>query len=418
MNFIYLLCFVVIIISIYGIFKNKEAFTDSKQLFNLENYRIQNIVPVAASNESGFIITAINSHNFNPNHLYRIFSLKNMNDKDKPYYNPLKNGKIDDATIIVHLLWYHDELDSGYKSTGKKLMCVGLKHINKGVNAIPTYTIYIKETNNIESRWSVFKKQHPQKAIKSIIYDLQDNLLGIDYRDNQIYQLDEMSDKWNGPINYNKNVKIHKLLFSTEKLMIAIDIHGKIHKHSSVDWKNTPWIKLNEINTSNNKNKMLSEYVFFDMVYDFDGKFIAFAKNTIKDTKTLVLKQYVHESKFVDYFKDPRVHKVISPQDKILSTNDIIMYKTGIDSDKFDYLSLDDEAKLGNTNPDEKRRKNIAMINLNHYLKIKRTLLQKCKNLRNSFSKQSLKKHDINSNISVYNTIENIIQDFDTKYDN
>ena len=64
------------------------------------------------------------------------------------------------------------------------------------------------------------------------------------------------------------------------------------------------------------------------------------------------------------------------------------------------------------------QRKTVAMINLNHYLKIKRKLLQKCKNLRNSFSKTKLKKHDINSNISVYNTIESIISDLDKKYDN
>ena len=426
MDIIYLLCFVVIIIVSFSIYKNTEHFLDNTNL-NLKTYKIKNIVPVADSKDIGYILTAINSEQFNPNHLYKIFSLKNINDEKKPKPNPLNNGKIDDTTIIVHLLWYHDELTSGYISTGKRLMCVGLKHIRKGTELVPTYTIYIKENKNIESKWMVFKNQHPDRAIKSIIYDLQDNLLGIDYRDNQIYQYGDISNKWNGPINFNENVQIHKLLFSTEKLMIAIDIHGKIHKHASIDWKSTQWVKLDEINKADknsdkniDKTQIIDEFVFFDMVYDYDGKFIALAKHDINDTNNpmLILKQYVQESKFVDYLTNPSVNKEILPQDKILSKNDIIMYKTGIDSDKFDYLTLDDETKLGNINKQELQRKTVAMINLNHYLKIKRTLLQKCKNFRSSFSKKELKKHNINSNISIYNTIETIIQDLDKKYDN
>ena len=420
MNTIYLLFSLVIVIFIISIFKHTEGFVDSPNIFNIDSYFIQNIVPLANPKDTGYIVTAINPNKINVNHLYKIFSLKNITSKENHNsYKPLKNGKIDDKTIIVHLLWYHDELDNEYKSIGKKLMCVGLKHIIEGNKKKPIYTIYYKESKNIESKWKEFVMQHPDRAIKSIIYDLNDNLLGIDYRDNQIYQLDETNESWNGPINYSDNIQIHKLLFSIEKKMIAIDINGKIHKHDSVDWKNTPWVKLDKINEEFNNAK--KEYIFFDMIYDQDGKFIAFSKNTNpNDTNktTLILKQYVNQSQFVDYFNDPKVNKVIPSQDKILSINDIIMYKTGIDSNKFDYLTLDDESKIKNTSGDkELQRKTYAMINLNHYLKIKRTLLQKCKNFRNSFSKKTLKKHDINSNISVYNTIETIIDELDQKYD-
>jgi len=420
---IYLLVTIIVLLFLINMYNKMEGFTSSNNMLTINKYFIENIVPLSDPKETGYIITAINPNKgeFNPNHLYKIYSLKNINKKDDTHHNnykPLMNGKVDDSTLIVHLLWHHDELDNNYKSMGKRLMCVGLKH----VNSKPEYTIYYKQTSDIESKWIEYPKQHKDKSIKSIIYDLNDNLLGIDYRDNQIYQLDDMTHIWNGPINYDPNINLHKLVFNTEKIMVAIDVYGKIHKHSSVDWKNTPWIKLDELNKQNHKtDKVLPEYLFYDLIYDSDGKFIALANKATKSNsnkQTIILKQYVNQSKFVDYYEDEKVNQVVSKDDKVLSKNDIIMYKTGIDSNKFDYLTLDDETILRNKDKAELQRKTEAMINLNHYLKIKRKLLQKCKNFRNSFSKNKLKKHDINSNISVYNTIESIISQLDEKYDN
>ena len=423
---IYLVVIIIVVLVVISFYNRIEGFSNPNKLLTLDEFFIENILPVIDPKDTGYIITAINpnKNEFNPNHLYKVYSLKNLNKKDQDEttqhhnnYKPLVNGTIDASTLIVHLLWSHDSLDETYTSVGKKLMCVGLKHVNKK----PVYTIYIKETNDIESKWTEFEHQHNDKSIKSIIYDLNDNLLGIDARDNQIYQLNESSLLWNGPINYDSNINLHKLIFNADKILIAIDVYGKIHKHNSIDWKNTPWVRLVELNKNNTKlsSEILPDHIFYDLIYDSDGKFIALAKNQERDSNTVtsLLKQYVHESKFVDYFNDEKVNKVVAKEDVILSKNDIIMYKTGIDTNKFDYLTLDDETRLGHTDKTELKRKTVAMINLNHYLKIKRTLLQKCKNFRNSFSTTKLKKHTINANISIYNTIETIIQDLDTKYD-
>ena len=50
------------------------------------------------------------------------------------------------------------------------------------------------------------------------------------------------------------------------------------------------------------------------------------------------------------------------------------------------------------------------MINLNHYLKFKRKLLNKCKHYRNSFSKEKKITANISQNIPLFNSIDTLIQ--------
>ena len=111
----------------------------------------------------------------------------------------------------------------------------------------------------------------------------------------------------------------------------------------------------------------------------------------IEDIQEKYYKGCKQSSKFTNNKDDIEFYNYMKKISKdsisdFVSKNDIIMYKTGIDSNKFDYLALDDETILRNKDKPELQRKTVAMINLNHYLKIKRKLLQKCKNLRNSFS--------------------------------
>ena len=397
--------FIILCLIIYIFFLKRETFANPVNNIRLTNKsQVNNILP--HKNEKGnmeYIVTILwNNDLYNPNHIYKITNLKNIGPEEtiikqqhKNKYLPLKNGMIDEKTIIVDINWHRDEEKDGL-SIGKKLMCVGLKYNNNEAE----YTIYIKKTSDITSEWVVYELNNnplSNKRIKSIVYDLQDNLLGIDWKENQIYQLNEINSEWVGPISYDKNVKIHKIMFNVEKKMIAIDNYGKLHIKNDVNWRYSNWKSNNKVS----KNKI------FDMIYDFDGKFIFLVKNKH------ILKQKnfdIFSLNFVDNFFDN--NELTKP---VLSFNDIVMYKTGIDSEKYDYLALSDKNKLNNN---ELKRKTVAMINLNHYLKLKRKLLLKCKNIKNQFSSNKFNiKTDVKSHLPLYQTIDELINKLEQKYE-
>ena len=384
---------------------NKEPFLDNV-ITNPETV-IENIIPLVrqtiSENENtnqGYLITVVNTNpsKFNASHLYKIFTLRNLESSNN--YMPLRNSKIDNQSIIVDLNWYHDELDNNDISTGKKLMCIALKRNN---NMEPEYTIYIKETSDITSKWVKFNDLY-SKNIKSIIYDLRDNMIGIDYNENQIYQLDTTLNKWFGPVNYDKNVRIHKLFFDVTKHMMCISIDGNLYRKESIDWITSEWKQVTLQKPSLN---------IYDIVHDTDGKIIALVDSRSKQNKQddpknniFLRKQIDHDSNFVNYFEHI---KPIKLENKKLTNNDVFMLKTGIDTDKFDYLSLNST----NMDKEEKKRKLITMVNLNHYLKFKRKLLNKCKHYRHSFSKEKQQPINISQNTPIINTIDTLIQKLD-----
>ena len=373
-------------------YNNFSTIEPTNTMIQLDTYRIQNILPYIKQDKTSFIITAINNSNFNPNHLYKINTIKNINN-DHNNYTPLYNGAIDDKTIIVSLLWFHDLINPSKKSSGKNLMCVGLKYIEDK----PVYTIYIKRTSSITSKWVEFVHQHPDKSIKFIIYDLNDNLLGIDYKDNQIY---EFNTTWEGPINYRKDVKIHKLLFNIDRNMIAIDISGKIWKYVSHNWKHSDIIEY-FYDDKNNDN--IENYKILDLIYELDGCFIGLAKDSTdtRKHKTIIVKQSAYESKFVPYNSHNNKNKIF------LTNTDQFILKTGIDIEVFDYISINKNS-LKKMNLDEQHKYRILIVKLNNVLKYKRNIINKCKLLNRS--DKHTKILNVNNNSPIYNEIETLIQ--------
>ena len=132
---------------------------------------------------------------------------------------PLENGGID-GHVIKDLNWSRDDTSTGLNS--KRLMCVAMNNNNK-------YTIYIKETDSITSKWTKYfteylnKETEPEGNIKCIRFNLaNNNIIGISNTDNQIYKYNQGLNKWIGPINFNKEFKIEKLLFNFDRKLIAI----------------------------------------------------------------------------------------------------------------------------------------------------------------------------------------------------
>lgn len=406
MKYIFLCVVFVIIVFLISNKYNTENFEIT--LTPNGNKRIENILPLKDSDGNiDYLITIVDPDNIFPNHLYKVNNLKNIIYDNK--YVPIKNGAIDSQSIIVDLNWHRDEEKDGL-SLGKRLMCVGLKYNNN----VPEYTIYIKETKQITSKWIEYKicrgtkcNSLNNKNIKSIIYDLEDNLLGVDWKENQIYQLYEYSNEdmlpiWKGPINYDKNVSIHKILFDIEKKMICIDTSGELHIKHDIDWRMSPW--------KPNNNKVKKNFKLYDIIYDYDGRLIG-----ITDKYPYIMKHGnnfdIYTAIFMNYFNTKPV------VDHILSFNDIVMFKTGIDSEKFDYLALSDKQKL-KYNKNELLRKKMAMINLNHYLKLKRNILLKCKNFRNKFKNNTNNIQNMDSHIPLYHVINELITNLEPKYNN
>ena len=114
-------------------------------------------------------------------------------------------------------------------------------------------------------------------------------MLGVDYKENQIYQFDTEVNKWFGPINYDKNVNIHKLYFDTDKHLMCITTEGVLYRKENIDWKNSEWKRV----TSDN-------FKIYDAVHDTDGKLIALTKKN-KDN-VFLRKQIDHDSNFCRFF--------------------------------------------------------------------------------------------------------------------
>ena len=159
-----------------------------------------------------------------------------------------------------------------------------------------------------------------------------------------------------------------------------------------------------------NNNKVKKNFKLYDIIYDYDGRLIG-----ITDKYPYIMKHGnnfdIYTAIFMNYFNTKPV------VDHILSFNDIVMFKTGIDSEKFDYLALSDKQKL-KYNKNELLRKKMAMINLNHYLKLKRNILLKCKNFRNKFKNNTNNIQNMDSHIPLYHVINELITNLEPKYNN
>lgn len=337
---------------------------------------------------------------YKTNNLIITYSLESHNWSK----TPLENGGIKDH-IIIDLNWSRDDTSTGLNS--KKLICVAVNNNNK-------YTIYIKENDSITSKWIKYftdylgKEKEPEGNIKCIRFDLSDNnIIGISNTDNQIYKYNEGLNRWIGPINFNKEFKIEKLLFNFDRKMIAITDSGNIIKKKNIDWTTSDWYEgeLKENDNDESSSNYNIETRVIDLVHDIDGKLIGTTKNGI--SKQLY---NVFNSGFTDYYNYPIKLNKIKTEHHFISKNDILSYRTGNDSNVYDYLHLDKY---------NQSLKKIKLIKtLNFYLKLKRKVLETCKvhksnilNHKSILEEENIKENDYN--FDLYTDIQKEIDDLD-----
>ena len=85
----------------------------------------------------------------------------------------------------------------------------------------------------------------------------------------------------------------------------------------------------------------------------------------------------------------------------IMTDNDILMNKTGIDTNRYDYI------KLSKDEQQDSKKLNIAK-KLNTFLKLKRKFVNVCKNRKRV-------EISSNQNMNLYDNIDNLIESLDTK---
>lgn len=421
--------------------KGIKLYTDNKHIDKPE-YRITNLLPLI--DEEGYLATfslynkdniEIIDDNTNPKEFIRNNMLKTTNLKGN-IWTSMPKGAINENTIIHNLCWHRDELNSEGENI-KRLLCVGRK-IKKSSTDDNIYTIYIKKTEDINDEWIEYipdSSKHSKskkninntgipisnKMISFIIYDLNNTLLGINDKDHQIYSLDETNSIWIGPINYSKNINAKKLLYDWDRKMLCLDTNNIIWKKKEIDWKISEWEKETNYNINYIDENIKQD--ISDLIHDTDGHLIAvvpkygilkqtsntysslFDRHTINDKKTLITSDNNENNKHLINYKEPVKYynlDYLKYEDKTLMTkNDILMNKTGIDTEKYDYIKLTD------INASDSKKKLVKKLNF--LLKFKRKFVNNCKK-RNTNS-----NFYVDSNNNLYNNIDILLEKLDSK---
>jgi hypothetical protein len=342
MNFT-ILYIIIAVLTLYYVKLSYQENFDIDNVLDMEGKELLNILPFFDNN--GYLATFTTKDGNEPNSIIYTNELLSNNWK-----GPLINGAINDRSIIVDLTYDID----------KRIIAVGMELINDD----PSYTVYKKESGDIESRWVPIKSN--SKTIRSISYDLKGNMIGISSFDGQIYK--NQAGKWIGPINYD--IPMKKVYFDSDRIMIGIGLaNNKIYKKNSIDWETAEWNK-----------KDLNHRRVLDIVFDADGKLIA--------TTTKGLEKQKHNIYISTFVKLNSVGR--SPE--LMTKKEILTFKTGIDFEE--YSLLDDDTELGK--------------NLNTLLRFKKKSLDVCKNKKKAFSNVNAKQ------IIKQNENENIVNEIDT----
>jgi hypothetical protein len=351
MNFTIFLYFIIAILVLYYVKLSYQENFDIDDTLDMKGKQIMNLLPLFNSN--GYLATYTTKNGQETNTLIYTNELKSNNWK-----GPMKNGALNDRSIIVDLTYDIDQ----------RLMAVGMELINNE----PSYTIYKKESNDLDSRWTPIKSN--SKTIRSVSYDLKGNMIGISSFDGQIYK--NQAGKWIGPINYGTPMK--KVYFDSDRIMMGIGLaNNKIYKKMTIDWESTEWNK-----------KDLNHRRVMDIVHDNDGKLIATTNSGIEKQK-----HNIYISTFVKLSS-------AGQSGELLTKKEILTFKTGIDFEE--YTLLEDDSNLGK--------------NLNNLLRFKKKALDVCKNKKKAFSKVNAKQIiKQNENENIVNEIDSIITELKGK---
>ena len=159
----------------------------------------------------------------------------------------------------------------------KRMIVIGLYYKNKK----PIYNIYRKETENLNSKWD---KISTDINIRSICHDIKNDtkIIGISSYDGQIYTSPGDYMNWIGPINYDADVPLRKVMYTTDDIMMGIGLfNNNIYIKEGEDWKNTDWKTKDKLATGKIITEPINKAKVRDLIYSNSGELIATTSNGI-----------------------------------------------------------------------------------------------------------------------------------------
>lgn len=270
MLILYFIVVIFLLIQLYELYSlNNEHFYNSNQN-EVSNVNIQSIMLSPYNNDGvpkyfgSFIKNSDKDDIHNSLYLYETTDLKSSWNRVK-YENMLleKNKKV----IITDISF----------DKSKRMIVIGLYYKNKK----PVYNIYRRNGYNLtEFKEGNWEKISTDINIRSICYDIINNnkIIGISSYDGQIYINNGDYMNWVGPIKYNEDVPLRKVMYTLDNtntddiIMIGIGLFDNYiyQKKKGLDWKDSDW-DLEKIN----KQKVR------DLIYSDSGKLIATTSNGI-----------------------------------------------------------------------------------------------------------------------------------------
>ena len=212
--------------------------------------------------------------------------------KSNDWHGPIENGVPEPNSIIVDLTFDKD----------MHLMCVA----ETRKNDITVYSLFKKKTTDLRSEWYPISSN---ENICSVTYDKDGILIGCHGDSGQIYKKKNknINSDWIGPINYD--IPMKKVMYDKDGIMLGIGfIDYNIYKKVGIEWDKHLWDRDNR-----NKTRV------FDMYHDLDGCLVASSYEG-------VIKQ-IHNS----YISPFVPYKQAIPRKQVLSLNDVLHFRTGID---------------------------------------------------------------------------------------
>ena len=271
MLILYFIVVLFLLIQLYELYSmNNEHFYNNNNSNNVLSVNIQSIIlsPYETEDVPKYFGTFIKNTDkddiHNSLYLYEATDLKNPKWNRVNYENMLleKNKKV----IITDISF----------DKSKRMIVIGLYYKNKK----PVYNIYRRNAENlIEFKKGNWEKISTDINIRSICYDINNDnkIIGISSYDGQIYYNNGDYMNWVGPIKYNGDVPLRKVMYSletantNETIMIGIGlIDNYIYQKKGSDWKKSDW-DTTPINTTKVR----------DLIYSNSGELIATTSNGI-----------------------------------------------------------------------------------------------------------------------------------------
>ena len=279
-----LLILLVIACLVFIVNLNKKEFY--RDFIPTKNRVLYNIIPTF---DNQYLATFVPKNNESTDNIVITYSLES-----NEWRGPINNASPDTDTYIIDLTYGKD----------KRLIGVGMTYDK--VKNLPVYKIYIKQTEDVRSKWLNIESN---ENIRSVTYDINGKTIIGCRDDGQLFikKNDDLYDEWIGPINYDKPMK--KVQFDKDGKLIGIGLKDNlIYKKKEYDWRKSKW---------NRQHKGFDKV--YDIFHDYDGSLIATSPNGI-------LKQ--EHSNFMSDFKPLNETE---KKDTILSIAKILQYRTGLE---------------------------------------------------------------------------------------